>query len=78
MSAAPRFASANNPSQPFIWERETRLDLTWILRIDISLPWNRAVNEWPRRPLVDEQREVDRDLGAAPATDISRERPAGR
>ena len=49
--------------------------LTWIFWIDIPLPWNRRVDEWPRGTVVDEQREVNRDLGAAPAADISRECP---
>ena len=46
-------------SQINAWRIQDKRVRTWILRVDISLPWDCRVDERSRSVLVNEQREVD-------------------
>lgn len=76
ISAAPFFASASYTGEYAVAHHANRIGLlTWVLRVDVPLPWDGGINEGPRGVGVNEQRQVDRDLRTASPPDIRRERP---
>lgn len=48
---------------------------TGILLVDIPVPWNCGVDERAGSIRVLEDREIDRDLGASPSSDVGRQGP---